>query len=57
MKVPWCFASSMGRRFRSIPTEVEVMLGGCTEGAPRWLEFDVFGGPLVKVEAVDLAGR
>ena len=39
------------------PAEVDVMLGGCPGGAPRWLEFEVFGGPLVKVEAVDLADR
>ena len=55
MKAPWCFGSSMGRRFRSIPMEVEVMLGGFPGGAPRWLEFEVVGGPLVRVEAVELA--
>lgn len=39
------------------PAEVEVMLGGCSSGTPRWLEFEVVGGPLVKVEAVDSADR
>jgi hypothetical protein len=32
------------------PEEVEVFLGGRPSGVPRWLEFQVFRGPLLKIE-------
>lgn len=35
------------------PEEVESFLGGRREGWPRWLEFHLLLGPMVKVEVVE----
>lgn len=34
------------------PDELEAYLGGCGDGAPRWLEFQVLLGPTLKLEVI-----
>lgn len=42
-----------GEAIQLDPDELEAFLGGRPEEAPRWLEFQVIPGPLVRVEAVE----